>query len=64
LWRDQQKTGSEILRKIYMNNSNLQNLTGGTFFYAGGIFNETGESTAYIMTDQKEVYITKLETAN
>ncbi len=47
-----------------MNNSNLQNLTGGTFFYAGGIFNETGESTAYIMTDQKEVYITKLETAN
>jgi hypothetical protein len=47
-----------------MNNSNLQNLAGVICSYADGIFNETVESTAYIMTDQKEVYITKLETAN
>lgn len=33
--------GTEILRKIYVNNSNLQNLTGGTYSFAGGICNET-----------------------
>jgi hypothetical protein len=58
------QSGSEILRKIYVNDSNLQNLTGGEYSFAGGICNETGESTAYLITDRKEVYIMTLETAN
>lgn len=47
-----------------MNNSSLQNLTEGTYSYAGGIFNETGESTAYIMIDQNEIYVMMFETKN
>jgi hypothetical protein len=40
--------GSEILRKIYVNDSNFQNLTKGNYSSPGGILNETGESVAYI----------------
>lgn len=47
-----------------MNDSNFQNLTGRTCSYAGGIFNENGESTAYITTDQEKIYVMTLETAN
>jgi hypothetical protein len=58
------QSGSQILSEICANDSNLQNLTGGTYSLAGGICNETGESTAYLITDRKEVYIMTLETAN
>jgi len=36
--------GSEILRKIYVNDSDFQNLTKRNYSGAGAIFNETGES--------------------
>ena len=42
------ESGSEILRKIYVNDSDFQNLTKGNYSGAGAIFNETGESIVYI----------------
>ncbi|WP_440948893.1 hypothetical protein ACSAZL_18000 [Methanosarcina sp. T3] len=56
--------GSEILRKIYVNDSDFQNLTKGKYTYEVGIFNETGESVAYIRINGWYIHEVTVELQN
>ncbi|AKB27201.1 hypothetical protein MSSIT_0482 [Methanosarcina siciliae T4/M] len=55
---------SEILRKIYVNDSDFQNLTKGNYSGAGAIFNETGESTVYIRINGWYIHKATIELQN
>jgi len=56
--------GSEILRKIYVSDSDFQNLTKGNYTYEVGIFNETGESVAYIRINGWYIHEVTVELQN
>lgn len=55
---------SDVMQRIYENDSDFQNLTKGNYSGSGGIFNETGKSIAYIRINGWYIHEVTVELQN
>jgi len=55
---------SDVMQRIYENDSGFQNLTKGNYSGIGAIFNETGESVAYIRINGWYIHEVTVELQN
>ena len=55
---------SDVMQRIYENDSDFQNLTKGNYSGSGGIFNETGKSVEYIQVNGSYIHEATIKMQN